>query len=68
MNTLNALIASFILSAPPIPLPGQPPAYVAQRPPMPQQQWKQSIIAEAQRYCEAYPRDGICNFQDSPSR
>lgn len=57
----------------PVPPPGTqysqaapPPA--AAPPPPSQQQWKQAIVEEAQRYCEAYPRDPICHFQDQPAQ
>ena len=38
------------------------PGYAA--PPRTQEQWKAAIVAEAQRFCDAYPRDPICHFHD----
>ena len=59
---------------PPAPVPPPGPAYSQAAPPPPaaaspspsQQEWKQAIIAEAQRYCEAFPKDPICHFKDQP--
>jgi hypothetical protein len=81
MNTLNALVSAFIMSAPPVYLPpgvvqyqqqalpgAYPAAPVYTRPPparvLSQQQWKQQIVDAAQRFCNAYPGDPICHFQD----
>ena len=57
----------------PVPSPGPqspqaaPPPPAAPQPPS-QEQWKQTIIDEAQRYCDAYPKDPICHFQDQPAQ
>ena len=37
-------------------------------PPPSQQEWKQAIIDEAQRYCDFYPTDPICHFKDQPAQ
>jgi hypothetical protein len=34
---------------------------------MTQQQWKDAIIAEAERFCAAYPNDSVCHFKDRAS-
>jgi hypothetical protein len=31
-----------------------------------QEQWKQQIVAEAQRFCTAFSNDPICHFKDRP--
>ncbi len=57
----------------PVPAPGSlsaqaaPPPPAAAPPPS-QEQWKQDIIDEAQRYCDAYPKDPICHFRDQPAQ
>jgi hypothetical protein len=61
--------------APPTPVPSPAPEYsqaapppaAAPQPPS-QQEWKQAIIDQAQRYCESYPTDPICHFQDQPAQ
>ena len=30
----------------------------------PQEQWRKAIIAEAERFCAAYPNDPVCRFKD----
>jgi hypothetical protein len=30
----------------------------------PQEQWRKAIIAEAERFCAAYPNDPVCHFKD----
>lgn len=55
---------------PPSPVPSPspaaaPPPLEARRPPS-QEQWKQAIIDEVQRSCDAYPKDPICHFRDQP--
>ncbi len=51
-----------------------PPESVPPRPPTPattrsmtQQQWKDAIIGEAERFCAAYPTDPVCHFKDRAS-
>lgn len=35
----------------------------------PQEQWKNAIIAEAERFCAVYPTDAVCHFKDrAPTR
>ena len=34
--------------------------------PLPQEQWKDAIIAEAERFCAVYPTDPVCHFRDQP--
>jgi hypothetical protein len=34
--------------------------------PAPQEQWRNAIIAEAERFCAAYPNDAVCHFKDRP--
>ena len=34
---------------------------------MSQQQWKDAIIAEAEKFCAAYPNDPVCHFKDRAS-
>src|ERR1700756_2944909 len=42
-----------------------PPAPVPQGPlQLPQEQWKNAIIAEAERFCAVYPTDPVCHFRD----
>ena len=63
---------------PPLPVPSSSsiPSQERQAAPLPpearqpasQQQWKQAIVDEAQRYCDAYPKDPICHFQDQPAQ
>ena len=44
-----------------------PPAPVPQGASPPQQeQWRNAIIAEAERFCAAYPTDPVCHFKDQP--
>jgi hypothetical protein len=31
---------------------------------MTQQQWKDAIIGEAERFCAVYPNDPVCHFKD----
>jgi hypothetical protein len=50
----------------PVPQPSAPPAAAA--PPPSQQEWKQAIIDEAQRYCNSFPTDPICHFKDQPAQ
>jgi hypothetical protein len=42
----------------------------AARPPAPRQrsedEWRQSILDEAQRFCEAYPKNQQCHFKEPP--
>ena len=45
--------------------PAQPPSAP---PPSSQQEWKQAIIDEAQRYCNSFPTDPICHFKDQPAQ
>jgi hypothetical protein len=53
---------------PPVPSVPTPPPAAAPAPAAPQsmtqQQWKDAIIAEAQRFCDTYPTDPICHFKD----
>jgi hypothetical protein len=60
---------------PPAPVPSPGPTYSEAAPPPPatapppsQQEWKQAIIDEAQRYCDAFPDDKICHFKDQPAQ
>jgi hypothetical protein len=60
---------------PPAPVPPPGPVYSQAAPPPPpagpatsQAEWKRAIIDEAQRFCEAYPGDPICHFQDQPAQ
>ena len=60
---------------PPSPVPSPGPQYsqaapppAAAPPPSSQEQWKQAIIDEAQHYCDAYPKDPICHFQDESTQ
>ena len=46
-----------------VPAPPVPPPSVQQRP-RSQQAWKESIVAQAERFCQAYPTDPICHFTD----
>ncbi len=32
--------------------------------PLPQENWKNAIIAEAERFCAVYPSDPVCHFKD----
>lgn len=67
MNTLNALVAGLIMSAHPVPLP--PGMYVTTPPytrpayarGLSEEQWRAQIMAEARRFCTAYPQDETCN-------
>jgi hypothetical protein len=60
---------------PPAPVPSPAPSH-SQAPPPPagaapppsQQEWKQAIIDEAQRYCDSFPADPICHFKDQPAQ
>jgi hypothetical protein len=69
VNSLNALVAGLIMSAHPVPLP--PGMYVTTPPytrPTPargfsQEQWRNSILREADRFCTAYGRDPVCRRQ-----
>jgi hypothetical protein len=50
-----------------------PPAPVPQGPQqLPQEHWRDAIIAEAERFCAVYPTDPVCHFRDQgpgkPSR
>jgi hypothetical protein len=31
---------------------------------LPQEQWRNAIIAEAERFCTVYPTDPVCHFRD----
>jgi hypothetical protein len=31
---------------------------------LPQEHWKNAIIAEAERFCAVYPTDPVCHFKD----
>jgi hypothetical protein len=44
-----------------------PPEPVPQsaRPPQ-QEQWSNAIIAEAEKFCAAYPTDPVCHFKERP--
>lgn len=60
---------------PPAPVPSSAPSYSQAAPPPPsaapppsQQEWKQAIIDEAQRYCDSFPNDKICHFKDQPAQ
>lgn len=47
----------------------RPPPTAQQLPPRPQlneEQWRQAIIDEAQKFCEAYPRDTQCHWKEPP--
>jgi hypothetical protein len=45
-----------------------PPEPVPQGTRLPQQeQWRNAIIAEAERFCAAYPTDPVCHFKDQGS-
>lgn len=78
MNTLNALIAGLIMQAPSVYIHPPPTVYMRppvmayaappQRPQMNQEQWKQAIVAEAQRYCDRFPRDPLCHFKQIVSQ
>ena len=46
----------------PGPVAGALPA--PQQRPHSREEWKAAIVAEAQRFCDAYPTDPICHFQD----
>jgi hypothetical protein len=35
--------------------------------PAPQEEWRNAIIAEAERFCAAYPSDPVCHFKDQGS-
>ena len=35
--------------------------------PAPQEQWRNAIIVEAERFCAAYPNDPVCHFKDQGS-
>ena len=47
----------------PGPVTGALPAPPQQRPHS-REQWKQAIIEEGQKFCDTYPNDRICRFQD----
>ncbi len=60
---------------PPAPVPPPAPPHSQPAPPPPaagatpsQQEWKQAIIDEAQRYCNSFPSDPICHFTDQPGQ
>jgi hypothetical protein len=44
---------------PPAPLPAPTPQAMPN-----QEEWKQAIIAEAERFCANFPSDPICHFRD----
>jgi hypothetical protein len=33
----------------------------------PQEEWRHAIVAEAERFCAAYPTDRVCHFRDQGS-
>jgi hypothetical protein len=35
--------------------------------PAPREEWRNAIIAEAERFCAAYPTDPVCHFKDQGS-
>jgi hypothetical protein len=39
-----------------------------QQQPRSQDEWKQAIIDEAQRFCDAFPKDAQCHVKDGPAR
>lgn len=44
-----------------------PPAPIPQGAhPLPQEQWKNAIVTEAERFCAVYPTDPVCHFKDQP--
>jgi len=49
-------------AVPPEPVPPAPPAPTTH--PLTQQQWKDAIIVEAERFCAVYATDPVCHFKD----
>jgi hypothetical protein len=60
---LNALIAGFLMSAPPIYIPPPPQAYYQQQRQhvRSEKEWRAAIMAEARKFCSTYPKDDACN-------